>query len=136
MRERKRACDLLGKSEESGNIANSISVLLLEAARPPEQQGDASMKMILVVVAFATFTVLPPFAQSPATEGPSYSRAYPEQKKHFKKHLTNPLGAAYRAPNGSAWNSNQPASNVDPNKAALCSTAPAFCPDYHGDNGA
>jgi hypothetical protein len=132
MCERKRACDLLGKSEESGNIASSISVLLLEAARPPEQQGDASMKMILVVVAFATFTVLPPFAQSPATEGPSYSRAYPEQKKHFKKHL----GAAYRAPNGSAWNSNQPASNADPGKAALCSTAPAFCPDYHGDNGA
>jgi len=94
------------------------------------------MKTILVVVAFATFTVLPSFASSQATEGPSYSRTYPEQKKHFKKHLTNPLGAAYRASNGSAWNSNQPASNADPMKEWPCSTAPAFCPDYHGDNGA
>jgi hypothetical protein len=46
------------------------------------------------------------------------------------------LGAAYRAPNGSAWNSNQPASNADPMKEWPCNTAPAFCPDYHGDNGA
>jgi hypothetical protein len=33
--------------------------LLLEVARPPEQQGDASMKIILVGVAFAAFVALP-----------------------------------------------------------------------------
>jgi hypothetical protein len=120
----------LRKSEESGNIASAISVLLLEAAWPLEQQGDASMKTILVGVAFATFLVLPLLAQSQAAEGPSYSRAYP-RKKHLKKHL----GAAYRGLDGSAWNSAQPTSNADPKKQGLCSTAPGFCPDYHGGNG-
>ena len=86
------------------------------------------MKIILAGVAFATLMALPLFAQSQATEGPSHSRAYPEQKKQLR-------ADAYRGLDGSAWNSNQPASNADPMKEWLCSTAPGFCPDYHGDNG-
>jgi len=109
--------------------------LLFEAAWPPEQQGDASMKTLLVGVAVAGFVVLPLFAASQAAEGPSYSRAYP-QKKRLEKHLTKHLGAGYRGLNGSAWNSNQPTSNAAPMKDGLCNTAPEFCPDYHGSNGA
>jgi hypothetical protein len=126
MRERKRACDLLREPEESGNIASSISVLLLEAARPPEQQEDASMKT-LVGVAFAASMVLPLFAPSQATVEPSHFRAYPEQKKQLR--------AAHRGLDGSASNSNRPKPNAEPAEQWLCSTAPAFCPDYHGDNG-
>jgi hypothetical protein len=101
--------------------------LLLEAAWPLEQQGDAPMKMILAGVAFAAFMIWSLFAQSQATEGPSHSRAYPEQKMQ--------LGAAYRGLDGSAWNSTQPTSNADSMKQGLCSTVRAFCPDYHGGNG-
>jgi hypothetical protein len=119
----------------SGNIANSISVLLSEAALPPEQQGDAPMKTTLVGVAFAAFLVLPLSAQSQASEGPSTSRDY-SQKKHVTKHFTKRLGPAYRGLNGSAWNFDQPASNAGPINDGLCSTAPDFCPDYHGSNGA
>ena len=54
------------------------------------------MKTILVVVAFATFTVLPSFASSQATEGPSYSRAYPEQKKALNKSLGGGLPSLQR----------------------------------------
>jgi hypothetical protein len=93
------------------------------------------MKTALVGVAVAAFLVLPLSAASQAAEGPSYSRAYP-QKKHLTKHLIKHLGATYRGLNGSAWNSNQPASNAAPMKDGLCSTAPEFCPDYHGSNGA
>ena len=89
------------------------------------------MKNILVGVAFAAFLVLPLSAQSQASEGPTYSRAYPH-----KKHLTKHLGTSYRGPNGSAWNSDQPTSNAGPMKDWLCGTAPEFCPDYHGSNGA
>jgi hypothetical protein len=101
--------------------------LLLEAAWPREQQGDAPMKAINVGVVLAAFMILPLFAPSQATEGQSHSRAYTLQKKQS--------GAAYRGLDGSAWNSNQPTSNTDVMKG-LCSTAPAFCPDYHGGNGA
>jgi hypothetical protein len=104
--------------------------LLSEAALPPDQQGDAPMKTILVGVAFAAFLVLPLSAQSQAAEGSSHSRAY-QQKRHFTKHL----GAAYRG-FGSAWNSDHPTPNAGPINDGLCSTAPDFCPDYHGSNGA
>jgi hypothetical protein len=127
MRERKRVCDLLRESEESGNIASSISVLLLEAAWPLEQQGDASMKTILAGVVLAALMASPLFAQSQTNDGLSDSRTYPEQKKR--------LGAAYRGLDGAAWNSTQPTSNADPKKQGLCSTAPGFCPNYHGGNG-
>jgi hypothetical protein len=93
------------------------------------------MKTILAGVAFAAFLVLPVSAQSQAAEGPTYSQAYP-QEKHLRKHLTKHLGPTYRGFDGSAWNSDQPASNADPMKDGLCSTAPDFCPDYHGSNGA
>jgi hypothetical protein len=84
------------------------------------------MKSILVGVAFATFMLLPLSAPLQASEGPSHSRAHPEQK--------NPLPAAYRGL-GSAWNSIQPTSNASSMNQGLCSTAPSFCPDYHGSNG-
>ena len=51
------------------------------------------MKIILVSVAFATLMASPPFAQPQATEGPSHSRAYPEQKKQLK-HLRRPIEAS------------------------------------------
>ena len=92
------------------------------------------MKTILVGVAFAAFLVLPLSAQSQAAEGQSYARAYP-QKKHVTKHVTTHLGAAYRG-FGSAWNSDHPTPNAGPINDGLCSTAPDFCPDYHGSNGA
>jgi hypothetical protein len=89
------------------------------------------MKTILVGVAVAALLALPLSAPSQASEGPSYSRAYP-QKKHLPKHL----GTSYRGLDGFSWNSDQPASNAAPMKDGLCSTAPEFCPDYHGSNGA
>jgi hypothetical protein len=89
------------------------------------------MKTILAGVAFAALLVLPLSAQSQAAEGPIYARAQP-QKKHITKHL----GPTYRGFDGSAWNSDQPMSNADRMKDGLCSTAPDFCPDYHGSNGA
>lgn len=89
------------------------------------------MKIIPAGVVFAALMVSPLVAQSHTTEGPSHSRTYPEQKKQLR--------AAYRGLDGSVWNSNQPKSNAesnaDPMKQGLCSTAPAFCADYHGGNG-
>jgi hypothetical protein len=85
------------------------------------------MKTILVGAAFAAFVALPLFAPSQATEGPSHFRAYPEQKKR--------LHAAYRGLDAAALSSSRPTPNADSMEQRLCSTAPAFCPDYHGDNG-
>jgi hypothetical protein len=85
------------------------------------------MKTILVCVAFAAVVALPTFAPSLAAEGPSYSRLHPP-KKYMKRH-------SYRGLDGSAWNSYQPASNGGAAADRLCSTAPEFCPDYHGANG-
>jgi hypothetical protein len=89
------------------------------------------MKAIHVRLVLAAFVVLPVFAPSQATEGQSHSRAYRVQEKQS--------GAAYRGPDGPAWNSNQPKSKPESSTdvmKGLCSTAPAFCPDYHGGNGA
>jgi hypothetical protein len=85
------------------------------------------VKIIPAGVAIALLMVSPLLAQSRTTEAPSHSRAYPEQKKQLR--------AAYQGLDGSAWNSNQPTSNADSMKQGLCSTAPAFCADYHGGNG-
>lgn len=85
------------------------------------------MKMILVGVAFATFMVSPLVAPSQATEGPSHFRAYPEQKK--RSHAT------YRGLDRAASNSSRPTPSAVSMEQRLCSTTPAFCPDYHGDNG-
>ena len=90
------------------------------------------MKTILVGVAFAALLVLPLSAQSQASEGRTCSRAAYPQKKHLTKHV----GATYRGLNRSAWNFDQPRSNANPMKDGLCSTAPEFCLDYHGSNGA
>jgi hypothetical protein len=95
------------------------------AAWPPEQQGDASMKTILVGVAFATLMTSPLFAQPQTTERPPHSRVYLEQKKQLR--------SAYGG--FDAWNSNRPTFNPAPMKQGLCSTAPSFCPGYHGSNG-
>jgi len=89
------------------------------------------VKMIAAGVAFAMLMVSPLHAQLQTAEGPSHSRAYPEQKGQLR--------ATYPGLDGYAWNSSQPrsnaGSNADPMKQALCSTAPAFCPHYHGGNG-
>jgi hypothetical protein len=110
----------------SGNIASSISVLLSVAAWPPEQQGDAPVKVNFVAAAFAAFMVLPLSVPSQAAQEPSHSRAHSTQKRQ--------LGVAYRGLDGPTWDSNQPMSDADRMKG-LCSTAPEFCPDYHGSNG-
>jgi hypothetical protein len=114
----------IGRNREYRELKVS---LVVEAASPPEQQGDASMKTILDGVAFAALVALPLFAPSQATVESSHLRAYPEQKKQLR--------AARRGLDGSASNSNRPRPNADPGEQWLCSTAPAFCPDYHGDNG-
>jgi hypothetical protein len=98
--------------------------LVVGAAWPPEQQGDASMKTILAGVAFAAIVALPLFAPSQATVEPSHLKAYQEQKKQLR--------TAHRGLDGALSNSNRPKPNAE---QWLCSTAPAFCPDYHGENG-
>jgi hypothetical protein len=89
------------------------------------------VKMIAARVAVAMLMVSPLHAQLQTSEGPPHSRAYPEQKRQLR--------AAYLGVDGSAWNSSQSRSNADSNadsmKQRLCSTAPGFCPDYHGGNG-
>jgi hypothetical protein len=85
------------------------------------------VKIIPAGVVFAALMVSPLVAQSHTTEGPSHSRTYPEQKKQLR--------AVYRGLDGSWSNSLQPTSNADSLKQGLCSTAPAFCADYHGGNG-
>ena len=85
------------------------------------------MKIIAAGVVFAALMVSPLAAQSHTTEEPSHSRTYPEQKKQLR--------AAYRGLDGSGSNSGQPTSNADSMKQGLCSTAPGFCPDYHGGSG-
>ena len=85
------------------------------------------MKMIAARVAVAMLMVSPLHAQLQTSEGSPHSRAYPEQKRQLR--------AAYLGVDGSAWNSSQSRSNVDSMKQRLCSTAPGFCPDYHGGNG-
>ncbi len=89
------------------------------------------MKNILAGVVFAGLVASPLFAQSRSTEGPSHSDAYLEQKKQSR--------TGFRDLDGSARMSHRrksiPASNPDPIKQGLCSTASGFCPDYHGGNG-
>jgi hypothetical protein len=70
------------------------------------------MKMILAGVAFATLMATPVFAQPQRNDGSFASGIYQSARK-----------------------SNQPTSNPDTMKQWPCSTAPDFCPDYHGDNG-
>jgi hypothetical protein len=83
------------------------------------------VKIILAGVAFATLMISPLFAQPQTTERPPHSRVYPEQKKQLR--------ATYGGLD--AWDSNRPTFNPAPMKQGLCSTAPSFCPDYHGSNG-
>jgi hypothetical protein len=89
------------------------------------------VKIFAAGVAVAMLMVSPLHAQLQTSEGPSHSRAYPEQKGQLR--------ATYLGPDGSAWNSGHPRSNADSNedpmRQRLCSTAPGFCPDYHGGNG-
>ena len=85
------------------------------------------MKMILAVVAFATLVATPLFAKSQNNEGSPASAIHLKQKKQ--------PGVGYRDLYLSARKSNQPTSNPDPTEQGLCSTAPSFCPDYHGSNG-
>jgi hypothetical protein len=89
------------------------------------------VKIVAAGVAVAMLMGSPLYAQLQTTEGSSHSRAHPEQKGQLR--------SVYLGLDGSPWNSGQPTSNADSNadpmKQALCSTAPAFCPDYHGGNG-
>jgi hypothetical protein len=82
------------------------------------------VKIILAGVAFATLMASPLFAQSQTNERPSHSRVYPKQKKQSR--------VDYGGLDGGA---NHPTPNPAPMNQGLCSTAPGFCPDYHGSNG-
>ena len=82
------------------------------------------MKMLLAGVAFATLMATPVFAQPQRNEGSLASGIYQKQKKQFY--------VDYHGLSLSARKSNQP--NPDPMEQWPCSTAPDFCPDYHGDN--
>jgi hypothetical protein len=85
------------------------------------------MKIILAGVAFATLMVSPLFAQPQSTEGLPHSGAYQDQKKQLR--------IDYRDLDGSARKSSRPTSNPDLVKPWPCSSAPGFCPGYHGGNG-
>ena len=84
------------------------------------------MKMILAGLALATLMATPVFAQPQRNEGSLASGIHLKQKKQFR--------VDYRGLYSSARKSNQPMSNPDPMEQWPCSTAPDFCPDYHGDN--
>jgi hypothetical protein len=85
------------------------------------------MKVVLAGVAFAALMTSPLFAQPQSVEKPLYnSRAYLAQKTQSRMDA--------RAFDGAAWSS-RATPNPDPMKQWPCSTAPSFCPDYHGDNG-
>jgi hypothetical protein len=83
------------------------------------------MKMILAGVAFATLMAAPVFAQPQRNEGTLASVIYQKQKQQFR--------VDYYGRSLSASKSKQPTSNPDPMEQWPCSTAPDFCPDYHGD---
>ena len=85
------------------------------------------MKMILAGVAFATLMATPVFAQPQRNEGSLASGMNLKQKKQFR--------VDHRALYLSARKSYQSTSNPDPMEQWPCSTAPDFCPGYHGDNG-
>jgi hypothetical protein len=80
------------------------------------------MKMILAGVAFATILASPVSAQSASHEGTRPSRIY---LKHGQSDVD------YRDPYLPAQS--QPTPNPDPTKQWPCSTAPDFCPNFHGD---
>jgi hypothetical protein len=84
------------------------------------------MKMILAGVAFATLMAAPVFAQPQRNEGTLASVIYQKQKQQVR--------VDYDGRSLSASKSKQPTSNPDPMEQWPCSTAPDFCPDYHGDN--
>jgi hypothetical protein len=85
------------------------------------------MKMLLAGVAFATLMATPVFAQPQRNEGSLASGMHLKQKKQFR--------VDHRALYLSARKSYQSTSNPDPMEQWPCSTAPDFCPGYHGDNG-
>ena len=85
------------------------------------------MKVNLTIAALIALTVSPLFAQSQSTEGPPRSGIFREQKKQLR--------IDFQGPDGSALKFNQATSNPNPMKQGPCSTAPGFCPDYHGSNG-
>jgi hypothetical protein len=85
------------------------------------------MKMLLAGVAFATLMATPVFAQPQRSEGSLASGMNLKQKKQFR--------VDHRALYLSARKSYQSTSNPDPMEQWPCSTAPDFCPGYHGDNG-
>ena len=127
-RPRRHACGkrahLLENRRNSGNIASSISVLLLEAALLPEQQGDAPMKIILVGVAFATFMVLP---LSTPSRKPPKDHATSQGLSGAKKAITKHLGAAIPRPRRVRVElQSQPASNADPHQATAVQYSTRF----------
>jgi hypothetical protein len=84
------------------------------------------MKMVFAGVAIATLMAAPVFAQPKGNEVSLASATYQKQKMQFR--------VDYHGLSLSARKSKQLASNADPMEQWLCSTAPDFCPDYHGDH--
>jgi hypothetical protein len=86
------------------------------------------VKIILAGVAFATLMASPLFAQRQAHEGSVHSRAYSKQKSNYEPTAAALTGCAEpRLPHAE--------SEPDPVQQGLCTTAPGFCPGYHGSNG-
>jgi len=78
------------------------------------------MKMILAGVVLAALLAAPVLARSQRNEGPVSSEVYLKQ------------GTQSRVGEPGLY---LPTPDPDPTEQWPCSTAPDFCPDYHGDNG-
>ena len=82
------------------------------------------MKSIFVGAALGVFLVSPLFAEQQGDSAFRRSSDYQQQRKSLR--------AVYP---GSESPSRKVAPNTESSNRSLCSTAPGFCPDYHGSNG-
>jgi hypothetical protein len=84
------------------------------------------MKTIIVVAALIALIAPPASAQSRGKERSAHAGIYQRQK--LQRHID--LRRLYL----SGQRSSQPIFNPDPAEQWPCSTAPDFCPNFHGDN--
>jgi hypothetical protein len=85
------------------------------------------MKTIIVVAALIALIAPPVFAQSQGNERSRHASIYQRQKLQRDIDLRRLYLSGQR--------SAQPILNLDPTEQWPCSTAPDFCPNFHGDNG-
>jgi hypothetical protein len=84
------------------------------------------MKAALAGAAFALLIASPLFAQS---ENARISRPILSQEQKYQ------LRAGNLDLDRQTRKTSQSTANPETAKQSLCSTAPGFCPDYHGSNG-